>query len=368
MSGGGKPWGGPYSPKRPSRPSRPESRDAPRDSSRVFSPERPDRLPPTESLPVYGEEAKSSASPLERPAPRRQTPFERPAEPRRDDWRARLTSSARPYDAAERERRRDSSRAKRIPWFGLPILFAAFGGLVTGNPGSMLAFLGAWALLALGSHLIGEGQKAQAAYDARSVAAPPSSPRKLLGSASVGLGVALAGALAFGIFSGAALGLAAGALSVFIFGLDPMKAKGDATLAGVSLSDLDAALEEARGKVAALEGVARNLKDRSLGSSIREVTDQTQMILKRIEEDPNDLRRSRKFLRVYLDGVLEASRKYERAQVNVDPETEWKFRKLLRDMRQVAVEHYDKLLHDDKTDLDVEIEVLADRLKHEAGV
>lgn len=367
MSGGGKPWGGPYSPKRPSRPSRPESR-APTSLG-----DRADRLPPTESLPVYGEERaapKSSASPFEQPVRRSSASSERPAPASapRDDWRSRLTSSAKPYDAAERLRRRDSARARRIPWFGLPFLFAAFGSLATGSPGQMLAFLGAWALLALGSHLIVEGQKAQEAYDARSLAAAPSLPRKLLGSLAVGLGVGLAGVVAFGFFSGAAVGLVAGALSAFVFGADPMRAKGDATISDVSISDLDAALTEARGKVAALEGVARNLKDRSLATPLREIGDQTQLILKRIEEDPGDLRRSRKFLKVYLDGVLEAARKYERAQANVDPEMEWKFRKLLRDMRQVAAEHYDKLLHDDRTDLDVEIEVLADRLKHEAGV
>lgn len=362
---GGKPWGGPYSPKRPSGPSRP-SRPERASGGRAPTQERSDRLPPTESLPVYGQarEEKRGA-----PDARRESPFERPsASASRDDWRTRLSSpSAKVYDAAERQRRAAGRRARRIPWFGLPFLFAAFGGLVNGAPGLMIANLGAWALMALGAHLIGEGQKAQEAYDARAIAAPPSLPRKLLGALAVGLGVGIGGSLAFGLLMGGAVGLVAAALSVFAFGLDPMKAKGDPG-ADVTVSDLDAALNEARGRVAALEGVARNLKDRSLGTAIREITDQTNMILTRIEQDPNDLRRSRKFLKVYLDGVLEAARKYERAQVNVSPDTEWSFRKLLRDMRQVAAEHYDKLLHDDRTDLEVEIEVLADRLKHEAGI
>lgn len=355
---GGKPWGGPYSPKRPSRPSRPESRAESRTTAKT-----PDSLPRTESLPVYGERGRGQ----ERPAPERRSLEAPSAAAPRDDWRNRLTSPAKTYDAAERLRRRDAGRARRIPWLGLPILLAALFGLVTGSPGLLVGNLGAWALLALGAHLIGQGQKAQEAYDARSMAAAPSLPRKLLGSLAVGAGVGLAATLAFGLM-GPVMGFLSAGLALFAFGVDPMRAKGDAKITDVSITDLDAALTEARGRTTELDRIARALKDRSLGDAVREVNRETERILQRIEQDPGDLRRSRKFLKVYLDGVLEAARKYERAQTNVDPETEWKFRKLLRDMRQVAAEHYENLLNDDKTDLDVEIEVLADRLKHEAGV
>ncbi len=353
---GGKPWGGPYSPK-PTAP-RPETRG--------------DRLPPTENLPVYGEEPQDdrAASPFERPAPARPAAASRPNSPKSDDWRSRLSSAAVTYDDAERARRRAARRATMLPWFASPFLLAAFVAIAGGNPVMMAANLGIWGLIAFGAHLIGEGIKAQTAYEARSFAAAPALPRKLLGSLAAGLGVGLGAWLTagFGLVSGLIVGGLAAAGLAFSFGLDPTRAKGDGAALGLSHEDLDAALTEARGRVAALDAVARNLKDRSLGEAIREVMGQTNQILARIEQDPNDLRRSRKFLKVYLDGVLEAAKKYERAQSNVDPETEWKFRRLLRDMKQTAVEHYEKLLDDDKTDLDVEIEVLADRLKHEAGV
>jgi len=71
---------------------------------------------------------------------------------------------------------------------------------------------------------------------------------------------------------------------------------------------------------------------------------------------------------VYLDSALEATQKYARSQNNLGSEntTYIKFRSLLDDMERAFDHQHEKLLKNDRIDLDVEIEVLADQLKAES--
>lgn len=89
-------------------------------------------------------------------------------------------------------------------------------------------------------------------------------------------------------------------------------------------------------------------------------------ILKRIEEDPRDLRRARKFLVVYLDGAGEVAEKYVAYQQKGEAAAfAPRFAALLEEMERVSAEQHEKLLHNDTLDLDVQIQVLSDRLKKE---
>jgi hypothetical protein len=89
-------------------------------------------------------------------------------------------------------------------------------------------------------------------------------------------------------------------------------------------------------------------------------------ILKRIEEDPRDLRRARKFLVVYLDGAGEVAEKYVAYQQKGEAASfAPRFTALLEEMERVSAEQHEKLLHNDTLDLDVQIQVLNDRLKKE---
>lgn len=89
-------------------------------------------------------------------------------------------------------------------------------------------------------------------------------------------------------------------------------------------------------------------------------------ILTRIEEDPRDLRRARKFLVVYLDGAGEVAEKYVAYQAKGEAATfAPRLQSLLEEMERVAAEQHEKLLHNDTLDLDVQLEVLSERLKKE---
>jgi len=78
----------------------------------------------------------------------------------------------------------------------LPLLFAAFSDIALGNVLAAVADLAALALLLGGAWMLREGQKAEAAFEARSVARRPAVPRKIIAAAAAGLGVAMPVSLA----------------------------------------------------------------------------------------------------------------------------------------------------------------------------
>jgi len=99
-----------------------------------------------------------------------------------------------------------------------------------------------------------------------------------------------------------------------------------------------------------------------LGSIIASI----ETILKLIEESPRDIRRARKFLKVYLEGAQRITDQYARTHGHVQSaELEHNFRTLLVDMENTCNEQHQKLLQNDLLDLDVQIEVLSTRLRQE---
>ncbi len=85
-----------------------------------------------------------------------------------------------------------------------------------------------------------------------------------------------------------------------------------------------------------------------------------------LEEDPRDLRRARKFLNVYLDGVQRVVEGYARThQRAASPDLDANFRRVLTSIEEVFQEQRQKLLESDIMDLDVQIEVLTSQLKRE---
>jgi hypothetical protein len=114
---------------------------------------------------------------------------------------------------------------------GLGVLFlAAFPLVLWLFQGSAVALLSAvleFALLAMALRLIAQGQAVARAYDAARVARRPKLPRKLIGSALIGVAVLiLAGHQFPTVLWPMVCGLTASGLSVLAFGLDPLRDKG----------------------------------------------------------------------------------------------------------------------------------------------
>lgn len=257
-----------------------------------------------------------------------------------------------------------SSPARRRPfWIGgwllfllpLPLLAKVLIALGSGEFGTFLISTIALALLLLGAWLTRKGLR-QAKRRPMSSAIPLK---------SIGAGVVAGGTLLTALVAGHNLPIAVcfglGALLGFYltYGFDRrLKLSGD--------KDVASALEEAYRKLEKLEEAGDNIGSRDFRERLGRITAWGERILDRIGEDPEDFRRARKFLNVYLDGAQKVTDKFARTQGDAkSAELEENFRTLLADMETVCQEQYQHLLDNDMVDLDVQMEVLTTRLKRE---
>jgi hypothetical protein len=91
-------------------------------------------------------------------------------------------------------------------------------------------------------------------------------------------------------------------------------------------------------------------------------------MIRLVERDPRDLARARRYLGVYLTGAEEATRKYAENRERLDdPKLHGEYLALLTDLEGSFARGREMLLVDNRTDLEVEIEVLRERLGQEGA-
>jgi hypothetical protein len=284
---------------------------------------------------------------------------------------ARRAAEPAPTAFRNRRARQVDLRARLLFLAPAPLLFAGLGATLRGQPLEVLVELGGFAGLMLSTWLLGEGQRAEAAYTARSVAKPPALPRKLLAAALTGVSVAAVGALSLGqgLAGGAAFGAVAAAAHLLAFGLDPMKAKGIEGQDAFASERVARAVDEAERVVRETIAAASGIGDRRLEGRVERLCDQAREVFRVIERDPRDLSRARRFLSVYLVGLRDATVKfsdlYGRTRESALKE---KYEALIGDLEASFAGHRQGLLEDNRSDLDVEIEVLRERLQQDGLV
>jgi 5-bromo-4-chloroindolyl phosphate hydrolysis protein len=261
-------------------------------------------------------------------------------------------------------------------FFPTPLLFAALSALSNGAAVRMLILLAAYACLMLGAWLLREGQKAHIAFDERAIAKAPAFPRKLFAAGLAGIGVCIAafmsrssgGVLEFGgnVISALLFGGLAIVTHIASFGIDPMKSKGFDEIGAGELDRVHDAIDKAESKLKSIEDLAHKLRDREIDDKVSALNATVRDMIKMVEEDPRDLSRARRYLGVYLKGAEEATRKYadNHERLN-DPEIRREYLDMLGDLEQSFTRGKETLLLDDRTDLEVEIEVLRERLQQE---
>lgn len=267
---------------------------------------------------------------------------------------------ARPFDGQVRTRA--GGRVNFLFLAPLPLAVRAFFL----DPAGLAMTLGAFGLLILAAWLTREGILAQEAYDARKIARRPAIPRKIFASALTGLGLALAALADGGIVSAIILGAIGTVLHGFAFGLDPLKDKG---MEGVDTFQTDRvarAVVEAEKYLAGMKDAILRARDRELEARVERFQATARAMFRTIEDDPRDLTASRKYLTVYLMGARDATAKfadiYARSR---NPEARADYVQLLDDLEANFTGKTQKLLIDDRSDLNVEIDVLRERLARE---
>ncbi len=263
---------------------------------------------------------------------------------------------------------RVSVRARLMYILPLPLLFGGLGAIGRGDAAQTLVELGGFAGLMLSAWLLNEGLRAEVAYDARTIAKPPAIPRKALAAGLTGFCVLGIGVLSRGqdVLTGSAFGIVAGLALLGAFGLDPTRRKGMDGVDDLATDRVARAIDQAEALVGDTLSAAARMGDRRLQKRVERLCDQAREVFRALEADPQDLTRTRAFLSVYLLGLRDATMKFADLQGRMrDADAQAKYEALIGDLEASFVGHRTVLLADDRSDLEVEIEVLRDRLKQD---
>jgi hypothetical protein len=260
-------------------------------------------------------------------------------------------------------RTRAGGRVNLLFMAPLPLAVRAF----TSGPVEMAFNLAALGLLLLAAWLTREGILAQEAYEARKIARRPAIPRKIFASLLTGAGLGIAGfASGGGLLEPLIYAVAATALHSLAFGLDPLRDKGSEGIDSFQTDRVARVVDQAEEYLKSMSDAIRRTGDRALESRLDRFQITVRDMLRTVEDDPRDLTKARKFLGVYLMGARDASVKYaDLATRAPNPEAREKYLALLSDLEQNFTAKTRALMADSTTDLDIEIEVLRDRLERE---
>ena len=235
------------------------------------------------------------------------------------------------------------------------------------GPVALITGLAGAGTLTVAAMLLREGLRAQAAYDLRKVARRPAFPRKMLASALTGVGVAIASfAHDANVLSALLYGVAGAAVHVAAFGIDPLR---DKRMEGIDTFQQDRVarvVDEAEAHLAVMSGQIEGLGDRALLIRVNAFQTAARKMIRTVEEDPRDLTGARKFLGVYLMGARDATVKFvDLYRRSNNKAARASYEDLLGDLEKNFAARTEKMLLDDRSDMDIEIKVLRDRLQRE---
>ena len=249
--------------------------------------------------------------------------------------------------------------------FVLPL--AALLGAFFQPVSAMAADLLGVAALFLGAWLTRDGVRAEDAFAERTVAKRPAIPRKIFGAVATGLG---AGLLVFGgnwaPVAAILVGVIAGALHLAAFGIDPMRDKGLEGVDRLQTDRIARKIEEAERLLQEMSEAIRRARDRQLEGRVDAFQDTVRQMFRQVEADPRDLTSARRYLGVYLQGARDATVQFADLYArNRDGRIRADFVAFLDDLDTNFAKRTRAMLTDDRSNLDVEIEVLRERLNRE---
>jgi hypothetical protein len=239
-------------------------------------------------------------------------------------------------------------------------LFPAFGD----GPRDMLLGLLAGGSLILSAWLTREGLKAEAAYAARKLARRPAFPRKVAGALLAGASLAVGGVIAGeGLIYPVLFALVGAVLHLGAFGIDPMADKGMEGIDAFQTTRVAHAVEEGEAYLKGMQDAILRAGDRVLERRVDAFAAAARALFRTIEADPGDLTAARKYMSVYLMGARDATVKFaDHYSQTRDASARADYEALLTDLETTFAQKTTTFLSNGRTDLDVEIAVLRDRL------
>lgn len=224
--------------------------------------------------------------------------------------------------------------------------------------------------------LLREGLRAEAAFKARKVARRPAFPRKMVASLLTGIGVtiaALKGDLSsvefvseLGLVAPVLYGVIATVLHGLAFGIDPLKDKGMEGVDTFQQNRVARAVNEGEAYLTAMTDAILRAGDRQIETRVERFQTTARTLFRTVEEDPRDLTGARKYLTIYLMGARDATIKFaDLYSRGPDEQARTDYLALLDDLETNFTARTKKMLLDDRSDLNIEIDVLRERLQRE---
>lgn len=263
---------------------------------------------------------------------------------------------------AGKTRTRAGGRVNLLFFAPFPLIWKAF----TAGPVGMAQYLAAFGILILAAWMTREGIKAHETYDARKIAKRPVLPRKIFASVLTGLGLGIVGIAGHNLIGAVVFAVLGTALHFLSFGPDPLTDKGAEGIDSFQSDRVARAVDKGEDLLRAMSDAILRAEDRSMTRRVEQFQTTVRDMFRTIEDDPRDLTPARKYLSVYLMGARDATVKfadlYARTQ---DAQAKTDYTELLDDLEAGFAAQTTKLLTDNRTDLDIEISVLRDRLARE---
>lgn len=273
---------------------------------------------------------------------------------RRADRPARRRRRLDPADSDPRAR-----WLRHLQWAGgvLPVVSLLL--LMSGETAMAMECLGAWVLLAGGFAALSAGLKAEAR--GASAMAPAGSGAVLVAGGAGALQVAVGAPLSLSVL----LGLGAGASALILVGpqLWPKTAGHH-----VPAETRRRRFAEGRRRIDDLRDTAQQIPDAGLRDRLDALADRADRVLDLAEGSAADSARSRRFLGVWLVGMVDATRAFVTAEAAGDHARTARYAKLLDDLETALLRLEASIRERDLTRFDVEIETLSERLATEGLV
>jgi 5-bromo-4-chloroindolyl phosphate hydrolysis protein len=255
-------------------------------------------------------------------------------------------------------------------FFLFPILFAMVVALLKADVENFITFALSFLLFYLARKSAKIGFTNECAYHSKTVAKRPK-PYKLLGALLLGIATSFTA-----YFSGDEsfitalfLGIAAVGGFYLYYGFDPVKTKSIESQFGVTTEEVVEALDGAREKIDAIKKKIADVRDARLHKKISFALDKSRMIVDQLEQNPAALWSARKFLYVYLDGIIKVVDSYNEVVASHSLSDEVKVDLyMLFDKADSRFDSELERFKDQKDiDLSIEMEVLKKRLGENDG-
>jgi len=250
----------------------------------------------------------------------------------------------------------------------LPVLLAAVVHLVKGNIFSSLTAGALFAGFMVAATVARHGFKLENKFKQKKLAKAPGTPFKSVAAFILSITTGLTAFLLsdYSLLGSILMGGATLLGFYLAYGMDPRRDKTGNISLGVSADEVFEALEAAEIKIETIETARKSINNINFNQHLKRIISKARGILTLIEEDPKDLTRARKFLKVYLDGTARVAESYAKTHGR-DATTQaldTNFQEVLDSIEATFDEQHKKLLENDQFDLDVKIEVLKTQLKN----